>query len=56
MRNGGGNAYSGFAGNDRGGDVVNVADDGEGVDNLGGANAPGAGGESTTGNAFGGDA
>ncbi len=56
MRNGGGNAYSGAAGDDRGGDVVNVADDGEDITNTGGANTSGVGGTSSSGSATGGDA
>ena len=56
FRNGGGNAYTGSTGNDRGGDVVNVADDGEAITNTVGANDAGAGGDATSGDATGGDA
>ena len=56
FRNGGGNAFSGATGSTRGGDVINNADDGADITNTAGANAPGAGGDSTSGSAEGGDA
>lgn len=56
FRNGGGNAYSGAAGNDRGGDVINATDDDTDITNMGGTNTSGTGGDSASGDAIGGDA
>ena len=53
--NGGGNAYSGGAGDAQGGRVANVADNGADITNNPGAGS-GAGGFSTSGDATGGDA
>ena len=56
FRNGGGNAFSGATGDDRGGDVINATNDDSDITNTGAANLPGAGGNSASGNANGGDA
>lgn len=56
FRNGGGNAYTGNTGDDRGGDVVNVTDEGADITNTATANTAGAGGTATSGDATGGDA
>lgn len=55
MRFGGGNAFSGNTGNDRGGNFNNVAEDDEDIANIPGGTA-GTGGQSFSGDAIGGDA
>ncbi|TCD67525.1 hypothetical protein EIP91_012279 [Steccherinum ochraceum] len=54
-RFGGGNAYSGNTGNDRGGNFNNVAEDDQDIANVPGGTA-GGGGQSFSGDAIGGDA
>lgn len=54
-RFGGGNAFSGNTGNDRGGNFNNVAEDDEDIANIPGGTA-GTGGQSFSGDAIGGDA
>ena len=55
QRFGGGNAFSGNAGSDRGGSFNNVAEDDQDISNIPGGTA-GGGGQSVSGAAVGGDA